>query len=90
MWRHLLPKDENRTGDQRDAYCIAAWLSRSDRDDSLATYLAAVLDPRETAQARVEEWIFGGLGQGAGSPLAGVLSRIRPGPCPFIVLVVAP
>ena len=69
LWRHLFPKDGNRTGDQHDAYCIAAWLPRSDRDDSLATCLTLVFGPRETALAKVEGWILGVLGQGADSRL---------------------
>ena len=31
-------KNEGRTGDQHDAYSIAAWLSRADRDGSLAAF----------------------------------------------------
>jgi hypothetical protein len=50
---------EDRTGDQHDAYCIAAWLSRADRDGSLATFLKPDLSPQERAVAEVEGWILG-------------------------------
>ena len=36
--------NEDRTGDQHDAYSIAAWLSRADRDGSLAAFLQARSD----------------------------------------------
>jgi hypothetical protein len=50
---------EDRTGDQHDAYCIAAWLSRADRDGSLAAFLKPDLTSPERAVAQVEGWILG-------------------------------
>jgi hypothetical protein len=50
---------EGRTGDQHDAYCIAAWLSRADRDGSLAAFLKPNLTPPECSVAQVEGWILG-------------------------------
>jgi hypothetical protein len=50
---------EGRTGDQHDAYSIAAWLSRADRDGSLSAYLNPDLTPPERAVAQVEGWILG-------------------------------
>jgi hypothetical protein len=50
---------EARNPDQHDAYCIAAWLSRADRDDSLAGYLKPDLTAAERAIAQVEGWILG-------------------------------
>jgi len=50
---------EDRTADQHDAYSIAAWLSRADRDDSLAKFLKPDLTPPERAMAQVEGWILG-------------------------------
>jgi hypothetical protein len=41
----------HRTGDQHDAYSIAAWLSRADRDGSLAAFLKPKLTPAECAVA---------------------------------------
>ena len=49
----------DRTGDQHDAYSIAAWLSHADRDDSLAAFLKPDLTPSERAVAQVEGWILG-------------------------------
>jgi hypothetical protein len=51
------------TGDQHDAYCIAAWLSRSDQDGNLAACMALDLTPSERAVAQVEGWILGVPGQ---------------------------
>ena len=50
---------EGRTGDQHDAFSIAAWLSRADRDGSLAAFLKPDLTPPERAVAQVEGWILG-------------------------------
>ena len=50
---------EGRTGDQHDAFAIAAWLSRADRDGSLAAFLKPDLTPAERTQARAEGWILG-------------------------------
>ena len=49
----------NCTGDQHDAFTIAAWLSRADRDSSLATFLNPDLSPPERMLAQVEGWILG-------------------------------
>jgi hypothetical protein len=58
MWRREFVQ-EDRTGDQHDAYCAAAWLSRADRDGSLAASLKTDLTPPERAVASVEGWILG-------------------------------
>ncbi len=50
---------EDRTGDQHDAYSIAAWLSRADRDGSLGGFLDLNLAPPERSVAQVEGWILG-------------------------------
>ena len=50
---------EDRTGDQHDAYSIAAWLSRADQDGSLAAFFKPELTPPERAIAQVEGWILG-------------------------------
>ena len=50
---------EDRTGDQHDAYSIAAWLSRADQDGSLLAFLKPDLTPPERAIAQVEGWILG-------------------------------
>ncbi|MBV9234938.1 MAG: hypothetical protein JOZ94_03810, partial [Xanthobacteraceae bacterium] len=48
--------------DQHDAYCIAAWLARADRDGMLAGYLNPGLTAAERAVAHVEGWILGVTG----------------------------
>jgi hypothetical protein len=60
---------ENRTGDQHDAYSIAAWLQRADHDGSLAGFLKPVLTPSERVVAGVEGWILGVRGIDLGGPL---------------------
>lgn len=50
---------EKRTGDQHDAFSIAAWLSQTDRDDTLARYLNPMLMELEERKARIEGWILG-------------------------------
>jgi hypothetical protein len=50
---------EGRTGDQHDAYSIAAWLWRADRDGSLSAFLKPDLPPAERSVAQVEGWILG-------------------------------
>jgi hypothetical protein len=42
---------EDRTGDQHDAYSIAAWLYHADRDGSLSAFLKPDLTPPERAVA---------------------------------------
>jgi len=51
--------NEGRTGDQHDAYCIAARLSRADRNRSLVMLLNPDLTPPERVVAQVEGWILG-------------------------------
>jgi hypothetical protein len=51
--------NEGRTSDQHDAFSIAAWLSRADRDGSLAAFLRPDLTPSERTLAQVEGWILG-------------------------------
>jgi hypothetical protein len=58
LWSRSFAREE-RTGDQHDAYCIAAWLSRADRNGSLAAFLKPELTPPERTVARVEGWILG-------------------------------
>jgi hypothetical protein len=58
LWNRSFPC-EARTPDQHDAWCIAAWLSRADRDGTLAGYLAPPVTAAERAAAKVEGWILG-------------------------------
>lgn len=50
---------EDRTGDQHDAFSIAAWLSRADRDGSLAAFLKPDLPSSERTVAQLEGSILG-------------------------------
>jgi hypothetical protein len=50
---------EGRTSDQHDAYSIATWLSRADRDGSLFGFLEPDLTLPERAVAQVKGWILG-------------------------------
>ena len=65
LWSRAFAHD-GRTGDQHDAFSIAAWLSRADRDGSLKDLLHPDLTPPERTVAEVEGWILGvaGLNQG--------------------------
>jgi hypothetical protein len=67
LWRRGFAPEE-RTPDQHDAFCIAAWLVRADRDGTLAGFLKPDLSPAERATAQVEGWILGvpGLIRAAG------------------------
>jgi hypothetical protein len=61
LWSRTFDR-QGRTADQHDAYCIAAWLSRADRDGTLAAFLKPDLTPPERTVAEVEGWILGVLG----------------------------
>jgi hypothetical protein len=61
LWRRDFPP-ENRTPDQHDASCIAAWLARAEADETLPSYLNPDLTPAERAVAQVEGWILGVTG----------------------------
>jgi hypothetical protein len=58
LWSHSFAR-EGRTGDQHDAYSIAAWLSHADLDGRLSAFLKPSLMPLERALAEVEGWILG-------------------------------
>jgi len=50
---------EGLSRDQHDAFCIAAWLSRADRDGSLAALLKPDLSTSDRKAAEIEGWILG-------------------------------
>ncbi len=58
LWSHAFAR-EGRTSDQHDAYSIAAWLSRADRDRSLSAFLNPDLTPPERTVAQAEGWMLG-------------------------------
>ena len=61
LWRRDFPS-ENRTPDQHDAFCIAAWFVGAAADGTLPNYLNPDLTPAERAVAQVEGWIMGVAG----------------------------
>ena len=67
----------NRTPDQHDAFSIAAWLSRADRDASLAAYLKPDLAPPERAVAQVEDSGRPGLDTGGSGQGRSGIRRLR-------------
>lgn len=50
---------EDRTADQHDAYSVAAWMRRADRDGSLAQFFHPSLRSAERAVSHIEGWILG-------------------------------
>jgi hypothetical protein len=58
LWRHSFQR-EGRSGDQHDAYSVAAWKRRADLDGVLAEFLNPCLSPNEHEVARIEGWILG-------------------------------
>jgi hypothetical protein len=58
LWKHEFPPAD-RNDHQHDAFCIASWLSRADRNGSLAAFLNPDLTVEERAVARFEGWILG-------------------------------
>jgi len=50
---------EGRTGDQHDAYSIAAWLSQAELNDKLGEFFNPSMTPSERTTAQVEGWILG-------------------------------
>jgi hypothetical protein len=75
LWSRSFARRE-RTGDQHDAFSIAAALSDADRDGKLTALLNPDLTPPERAVAQVEGWILGvgGLHRG-GDPGDGSKNR---------------
>lgn len=53
--REMLGRDPH----QHDAYCVAAWMSRADREGRLAELFSPSLASAVRAQAGVEGWILG-------------------------------
>ena len=58
LWSGGFSRDD-RTLDQHDAYSIAAWMARADRDGELADALGPMLDPDQRSIAEIEGWILG-------------------------------
>ena len=63
LWKVLFgPRPTSMTGDQYDAYIVAAWLSWANRKGVLGHYFSPDLPPEECAKAKTEGWILGSLG----------------------------
>jgi hypothetical protein len=58
LWSREFPRDD-RTPDQHDAYSVAAWLQRADREGSLEALFAPSLTQAERRIANFEGWILG-------------------------------
>jgi hypothetical protein len=58
LWSRSFAR-EGRTSDQHDAYSIAAWLYRADRDGRLGAFLNPSLTASVRTMAQVEGWILG-------------------------------
>ncbi len=58
LWRHNFER-EGRSGDQHDAYSVAAWMRHADLDGSLAEFFKPSLTLAERTVAEVEGWILG-------------------------------
>jgi len=58
LWNRTFPI-ETRTGDQHDAYSVAAWLRQADANRELKKFLKPTLTPQEHMVAAAEGWILG-------------------------------
>ena len=58
LWNRIFRR-EGRSGDQHDAYSVAAWMRRADLEGSLAEFFAPDLSRGEREVARIEGWIPG-------------------------------
>jgi len=58
LWSRGFPREE-RTPDQHDAYCVAAWMRQADLNGSLTEFFEPTLTPVERTRAQVEGWILG-------------------------------
>lgn len=58
LWSSGFPR-EDRDSHQHDAFSIATWLSKADRDGTLSAFLRPALPPSQQAVAQIEGWILG-------------------------------
>jgi len=58
MWSAIYaPQD--RTPDEHDAFCVAAWMREADLSSSLSRFFEPLLSDEERRVADIEGWIFG-------------------------------
>ena len=58
LFSGMFPR-EDRTGDQHDAYSIAAWMRQTDSSQTLSQFLRPPGAVEERALAEIEGWILG-------------------------------
>lgn len=58
LCRQGLPRAD-RTGDQQDAYAVAAWLAREDREGRLGRWFTPTLQDDDRHRAVFEGWVLG-------------------------------
>jgi hypothetical protein len=58
IFKNRFPR-EDRTTDQQDAYCVARWLTETDRRGLLDRYFDPPLTDEERQIANLEGWILG-------------------------------
>ena len=60
LWKKKFAQECSKLDNhQRDAYCVAAWMSESDHNGRLDGFLKPKLKQAESKQARIEGWILG-------------------------------
>ncbi len=58
LWNRTFPR-EDRTPDQHDAWCIASWMQRADRDHTLPLCFQPQIPGNRLDTASIEGWILG-------------------------------
>ena len=58
LWKGLFPVP-GLTGDQQDAYSVAAWMQREDRAGALPRHFEPTLSDEDKELAEIEGWILG-------------------------------
>ena len=63
LWSHRFTNENNnRNGDQHDAYSVAAWLAHANQNGFLAEYLRPTQVQEDLDLGMLEGWILGALG----------------------------
>ncbi len=58
LWKGLFPMPD-LTGDQQDAFSVAAWMQREDRAGALPPHFTPALTEQDRETAEIEGWILG-------------------------------
>ncbi len=59
LWSGRFVRNDDMDEHQRDAYSVAVWMLRINRDNSLVNFLLPDLTPLEKKRAKIEGWILG-------------------------------